>query len=183
MQNEKSSVLSSLFWKFAERIGAQGVNLIVSIILARILAPDDYGVVALVTIFITISNVFIESGLPTALIQKKDADDLDFSSVFYCNIVMSIILYTIIFFASPLIAKFYNNIQLIAVLRVLGITVLIAGLKSVQHAYVSRKMIFKKFETCSNFFMEMRISCIFVISICSFAILIYLSYCSHYTNR
>ena len=84
--NVKTNVISSLFWKFAERIGAQGVNLIVSIVLARILAPEDYGIVALVTIFITISNVFIENGLPTALIQKKDADDLDFSSVFYCNI-------------------------------------------------------------------------------------------------
>lgn len=148
--NVKTNVISSLFWKFAERIGAQGVNLIVSIVLARILAPEDYGIVALVTIFITISNVFIENGLPTALIQKKDADDLDFSSVFYCNIGISVILYIIIFFASPLIAHFYNNEQLISVLRVLAITVLVAGLKSVQNAYVSRKMIFKKFFICTS---------------------------------
>lgn len=143
--NEKAKVISSLFWKFAERIGAQGVNLIVSIILARILSPDDYGLVALTTIFITISNVFIEKGFGTALIQKKDADDLDFSSVFYTNVVTSVILYIVIFFSSPLIAKFYNNEQLIVVLRVLSITVLISGIKSVQNAYVSRKMIFKKF--------------------------------------
>lgn len=148
--NVKTNVISSLFWKFAERIGAQGVNLIVSIVLARILVPEDYGIVALVTIFITISNVFIENGLPTALIQKKDADDLDFSSVFYCNIGISVILYIIIFFASPLIAHFYNNEQLISVLRVLAITVLVAGLKSVQNAYVSRKMIFKKFFICTS---------------------------------
>lgn len=148
--NTKTKILSSLFWKFAERIGAQGVNLIVSIVLARILAPEDYGIVALVTIFITISNVFIETGLPTALIQKKDADDLDFSSVFYCNIIMSVIIYIIIFFASPFIAHFYNNEQLSPVLRVLAITVLIAGLKSVQNAYVSRKMIFKKFFICTS---------------------------------
>ena len=82
-ENSKGKVLSSLFWKFAERMGAQGVNLIVSIILARILAPEEYGTVALVTIFITISNVFIENGFGTALIQKKNADELDFSSVFY----------------------------------------------------------------------------------------------------
>lgn len=145
MQNTKSSVISSLFWKFAERIGAQGVNLIVSIILARILAPEEYGLVALVTIFITISNVFIENGFGTALIQKKDADDLDFSSVFYCNILISIILYDIIFLASPLIAQFYNSEQLTSILRVLGIVVLVSGLKSVQNAYVSRKMIFKNF--------------------------------------
>ena len=149
-KNVKTNVISSLFWKFAERIGAQGVNLIVSIVLARILAPEDYGIVALVTIFITISNVFIENGLPTALIQKKDADDLDFSSVFYCNIGISVILYIIIFFASPFIAHFYNNEQLVSVLRMLAITVLVAGLKSVQNAYVSRKMIFKKFFICTS---------------------------------
>lgn len=143
--NEKTKVISSLFWKFAERIGAQGVNLIVSIILARLLSPDDYGLVALTTIFITISNVFIEKGFGTALIQKKDADDLDFSSVFYTNIVTSVILYIVIFFATPLIAKFYSNEKLVPVLRVLSITVLISGIKSVQNAYVSRKMIFKKF--------------------------------------
>lgn len=147
---KKENVVYSLFWKFAERIGAQGVNLIVSIVLARILAPEDYGIVALVTIFITISNVFIESGLPTALIQKKDADALDFSTVFYCNIVASIILYIIIFLISPLVSKFYNNEQLIPVLRVLAISILIAGLKSIQNAYVSRKMIFKKFFICTS---------------------------------
>ena len=148
-QNTKSSVLSSLFWKFAERIGAQGVNLIVSIILARILAPEDYGIVALVTIFITISNVFVESGLPTALIQKKDADDLDFSSVLYCNIIISIMLYIIIFFGSPIVAQFYNNEQLTLIFRVYGISILIASIKSVQNAYVSRKMIFKKSFICT----------------------------------
>ncbi len=144
-KDSKSKIMSSLFWKFAERIGAQGVNLIVSIVLARILAPEDYGAVALITIFIAICNVFIENGLSTALIQKKDADDLDFSSVFYCNILISTILYIIIFFTSPLIAKFYEIPELTALIRVLGISILIAGLKSVQNAYVSRKMIFKKF--------------------------------------
>lgn len=143
--NSREKVISGLFWKFAERIGAQGVNLIVSIILARLLTPEDYGIVALVTIFITISNVFIENGFGTALIQKKDADDLDFSSVFYSNIIISIILYIIIFLIAPIVAEFYNNDQLTIVLRVLAVSVLISALKSIQHAYVSRKMIFKKF--------------------------------------
>ena len=147
--NSKGKIISSLFWKFAERIGAQGVNLIISIILARLLAPEEYGLVALVTIFITISNVFIENGLGTALVQKKEADDLDFSSVFYCNILISILLYIIIFFTSPLVAKFYNNEQLVLVLRVLAISVLFASLRSIQNAYVSRKMIFKKIFVCT----------------------------------
>lgn len=116
---KQKEVISSLFWKFAERIGAQGVSLIVSIILARLIAPEEYGIIALTTIFIAISNVFVESGLGTALIQKKDADDLDFSSVFYCNLVISIIVYMMIFIFSPVIANFYNSEILVPVLRVL----------------------------------------------------------------
>ena len=116
---KQKEVISGLFWKFAERIGAQGVSLIVSIILARLIAPEEYGIIALTTIFIAISNVFVESGLGTALIQKKDADDLDFSSVFYCNIAISIVIYTMIFIFAPVIANFYNAEILVQVLRVL----------------------------------------------------------------
>lgn len=145
----KQKIFSSVIWKFAERIGAQGVNLLVSIALARILLPEEYGIVALVMIFINISNVLVEGGLATALIQKKDTDNLDFSTVFYCNIVLSIIVYIILFYLSPMIANFYNNEQLILIIRVLSITVLIAGLKSIQNAYVSKKMIFKKFFYCT----------------------------------
>lgn len=146
---EKSKVISGLFWKFAERIGAQAVNLIVSIVLARILAPTEYGLIALTTVFITISNVFVESGMPSALIQKKDADDLDFSTVFYFNIFMSILMYLILFFIAPIIARFYNQEKLVLILRVLGLIIIIAGLKSVQNAYVAKKMIFKKFFVCT----------------------------------
>lgn len=142
---KKTKVISGLFWKFAERIGAQGVNLIVSIILARILSPNDYGIIALTSIFITISNVFVERGFQTALIQKKDADNLDFSSAFYCNIIISIIMYIIIFFSAPIIANFYNNTELVAILRVLGIGVLVSGVKSIQQSYVAKNMMFKKF--------------------------------------
>lgn len=146
---DKKSIISSFFWKFSERIGAQIVNFIVTIVLARLLAPEEYGIVALITIFINIANVFIESGFGTALIQKKDADDLDFSSVFYFNIVTGIIIYVILFSCAPLIATFYNNEKLIAILRVLGIQVVVASLRSVQNAYVSKKMIFKKFFICT----------------------------------
>lgn len=143
--NAREKVISSLFWKFAERIGAQGVNFIVSLVLARLLAPKDYGLIALITIFISISNVFVQSGFGTALIQKKDADDLDFSSVFYFNIVMSWILYCIMFIAAPHIANFYSEPELKLVIRVLSISLIIAGINSVQQAYVSKTMQFKKF--------------------------------------
>lgn len=79
----KASIISNFIWRFAERCGAQLVTFIVSIVLARILSPKDYGTIALVTVFTTILQVFVDSGLGTALIQKKDADDIDFSSVFF----------------------------------------------------------------------------------------------------
>ncbi|MCI8482531.1 MAG: lipopolysaccharide biosynthesis protein [Clostridia bacterium] len=145
MNNTKRKVFSNLIWRFSERIGAQLVSFIVSIILARILSPNEYGIIALVTIFITIMQVFVDSGLGNALIQKKDADDIDFSTVFYTNIFFCLVVYIIIFFCAPQIAQFYNNEQLIIVTRILGITVVISGVKNIQQAYVSRNMIFKKF--------------------------------------
>ncbi len=94
----KKKIISNFFWRFAERCGAQFVTFIVSIVLARILSPKDYGTIALVMVFTTILQVFVDSGLGTALIQKKDADDLDFSSVFYFNFGVCIILYVGMFF-------------------------------------------------------------------------------------
>ena len=144
---KKNNLLNNLSWKFAERIGAQLVTVIVSIILARMLTPQDYGIIAIVTIFITFANVFVSDGFGTALIQKKDVDILDYSSVLYFNIIFSIILYVILFFCAPLIASFYGSGYeiLTPVLRVLGLRIIVSAINSVQQAYVSRKMIFKKF--------------------------------------
>lgn len=139
------SVCSNFIWRFAERCGAQLVTFIVSIILARILMPEDYGTVALVTVFTTIMQVFVDSGLSTALIQKKEADDLDFSSVFYFNFIVCITLYLIMFFAAPLIASFYHMPELTSIVRVISLTILISGVKGVQQSYVSRNMLFKRF--------------------------------------
>lgn len=139
------SVFSNFIWRFAERCGAQLVTFIVSIVLARILMPEDYGTVALVTVFTTIMQVFVDSGLSTALIQKKDADDLDFSSVFYFNFAVCIILYLIMFFAAPVIASFYEIPELTPIVRVISLTIVISGVKGVQQSYVSRNMLFKRF--------------------------------------
>lgn len=144
-QNMKSKVLSGLFWKFAERILAQLVSLVVSIVLARLLLPEDYGAVSLVTIFITLANVFVVDGLGVSLIQKKDADDVDFSTVFYFNIVFSCAIYFLLYLFAPVLAAFYDMPILCPVVRVLGLKIPIAGINSVQQAFVSRKMIFKKF--------------------------------------
>lgn len=139
------NVMKNFLWRFAERSGAQIVTFIVSIILARLLSPKDYGTIALVTVFLAIMQVFVDSGLGSALIQKKNADDLDFSSVFIFNFIVCIILYIFIFFVAPIIAEFYDDKNLVAIIRVISITILISGVKGIQQAYVSRNMLFKKF--------------------------------------
>lgn len=145
IKTEKNNVFSNMIWRFAERVGAQGVKFIVEIVLARILLPELYGTVALITVITAILQVFVDSGLGNALIQKKDADDLDFSTVFFTNIAFCSFLYLILFLTAPLIASFYKDASLIPYVRVLGITVIISGVKNVQQAYVSRNMLFKKF--------------------------------------
>ena len=141
----KKSVIGNFIWRFAERCGAQLVTFIVSIVLARILDPKDYGTIALVTVFTTILQVFVDSGLVTALIQKKNADDLDFSSVFYFNFIVCIILYVGMFIAAPYIALFYKDTTLTPVIRVISLTIVISGVKGIQQAYVSKNMLFKRF--------------------------------------
>ncbi len=144
-ENLKKSILSGLFWKFSERFASQLISMVVSIILARLLLPSEYGTVALVTIFITIADVFVNDGFGTALIQKKDADNLDFSTVFYFGIVFSFGLYFILFFIAEAVAAFYDMPILCPVLRVLSLRVPIGAINSVQQAYVSRNMLFKRF--------------------------------------
>lgn len=141
----KTTVLASLVWKFLERFGSQAMQFLVSIALARLLSPDDFGLVALVMVFIALANVFVHSGLNTALVQKKNADNVDFSTVFYASIFIALLFYGLLFFTAPLIAEFYNGREIIVpVIRVLGLTLLIGALNSVQAAYIERNMLFKK---------------------------------------
>ena len=141
----RETVMSNIIWRFAERCGAQGVSFIVSIILARLLEPEAYGTIALVTVFTNVLQVFIDSGLGNALIQKKNADDIDFSTVFYFNFVVCCLLYVVMFFMAPVISSFYNDKTLVNIIRTLCLTLVISGLKNVQQAYVSRTLQFKKF--------------------------------------
>ncbi len=128
-----------------ERCGAQLVSLVVSFILARMLDPSVYGLVGKVTIITSILLVFVDAGMANSLIQKKDPDDLDFSSVFFFNVAFGLVLYAGLFFAAPLIARGYRQPELTAIVRVLGLTVVVAGVKNVQQAYVSKTMQFKRF--------------------------------------
>ena len=144
-QGSSNKVTTNFIWRFMERCGAQLVTFIVSIVLARLLDPAVYGTIALVTVFTTILQVFVDSGLGNALVQKKDADDTDFSTVFYFNIAMCLVLYAVMFFCAPLIASFYKMPDLTPVIRVLSLTLVISGVKNVQQAYVSKTMQFKRF--------------------------------------
>lgn len=141
----KKNVTLNLLWRLAERCGAQGVSFIVSIVLARILSPDDYGKVAIITVIMQLLQVFIDGGLGNALIQKNDADDLDFSSVFYFNMAFCIVIYGALYICAPMIADYYNDVNYIKWIRVLGLILIISGIKNVQQAYVSRMLQFKKF--------------------------------------
>lgn len=145
MNKQKNNIVSNLFWKFGERILAQGISFLVSLVLARLLLPSEYGTVALVLVFINLANVFVSNGLGEALIQKKNADDADFSTMFFCSLGLSIVLYVVMFFAAPLIANYYQDATLASVLRVLALRLPLAAINTIQHAYVAKHMQFKKF--------------------------------------
>lgn len=144
----KQQTISGAIWKFIERISAQFISFVVSIILARILAPDDYGLIALVFVFTTFCDKLLVAGFATSLIQKKAADDKDFSSVLYFSIAAAFILYVLLFFGAPFIADFYTKFdceELIAVIRILGLSLFLMAFSSVQHAYASKHMLFKRY--------------------------------------
>ena len=144
----KKQTISGAIWKFTERISAQLISFVVSVILARILAPDDYGLIALVFVFTTFCDKLLIAGFATSLIQKKTADDKDFSSVLYFSLAAALGLYALLFFGAPLITDFYtkfDSIELIAVIRVLGLSLFLMAFSSVQHAYASKYMLFKRY--------------------------------------
>ena len=148
-----NTVIKNFFWRFFERCGSQLISLLVFFVLARLLDPAAYGMIALVSVFIIILDVFVNSGLGNALIQKKNADNVDFSTVFYFNVLVSLVLYAVLFGVAPFIAVFYKIPELSPVIRVLGLSIVIAGIRNIQQAYVSRNLVFKKmfFATmCAN---------------------------------
>lgn len=145
MKNTGETVLINFIWRLMERTGAQLVSLVVSIVLMRILSPTAFGTVSLMNVFINILAVFINGGFSAALIQKKDADDIDFSSVFYTQMFVCVFLYLVLFMAAPYIATFYKRPEITRMLRVMGVVLIVAGVKNIQIAYVSRHMIFKRF--------------------------------------
>lgn len=147
--NIKHKTVSGIIWKFIGVMGTSGVSFIVSIFLARLLEPEAYGTISLVTVITSILNIFITPGLATSLVQKKDATDIDYSTAFLFTLGLSIVLYAGIYTSAPYIAKFYGIIELTPVFRVLGITLLLSPVSIIQYAYITKHMQFKK-----NFFVS-----------------------------
>jgi O-antigen/teichoic acid export membrane protein len=143
--NLKRKVISGLFWRYMERTLAQGIQLLVTIVLARILMPEEYGTVALISVLINIALVFVQNGFGNALIQKANADSTDFSTAFYFSLGLSLIIYLILYVTAPYVSAFYRNSELTPLIRGLSVSIIIASMGTVQQAYVSRTMQFRKF--------------------------------------
>lgn len=142
-QSVRSQLLHGVIWNFIEKLLIRGVSFVISIILARLLSPSDYGLIGMLAVFIAISNVFIEGGLSMALIQRKDCQDIDYSTAFVANVGMSICIYMVLFFCSPLIAEFYNEPVLTDITRVLGLNFILGSFNIVQRAKLMAKVDFK----------------------------------------
>lgn len=143
--NIKSKTLSGLLWQFLQKITGQLFSFVVTVILARLLTPEDYGVVALACMFNVLVGIFISGSMDAALIQKKNADDLDYNTVFYSALFMSFVIYGVVYVGSPYFAAFYHNEQICPIMRVLALTMPIGALSMVQNSIISRRMEFKKF--------------------------------------
>lgn len=148
-ENRSSRVGSSFAFKLLESVGNQGIAFVVSLVLARLLGPEDYGVLTMLTVFIAVSQVFVQSGLNTALIQKKDVDERDLSSVFWVSFGISVLLYGVLFAAAPWIASYYDMPALQSTLRVLALVLIPGAFLSVQNAVVARRMAFRRLMMCS----------------------------------
>lgn len=140
----RGTILNSFFWKLFEKLSAQLIQFVVTIVLARLLLPSEYGTIALIAIFIQLCDVIIDGGLNTALIQKKNSDNVDFSTILYFSLGMSAILYGIMFFAAPWISTFYKQPDLLPVVRVLSLSLPFYAFSSIQRAYVSKNMLFQR---------------------------------------
>lgn len=141
--NLKTKTVKGYVWNFLENVLNRGISFVVGIILARIIAPSDYGLIGIILIFIAVFNSIVESGLGTALVRKNDCTEKDYNTVFYTNLAMSILLYAILYFSTPLIAVFFNEPQLDILGKVMGCILLINALTITQSVILLKKLDFK----------------------------------------
>lgn len=145
----RSTIIKSILWKYLEKSGTQGVSFIVSIVLARLIGPREFGLIAIVLIMVELSNVIVDGGFNSALIQKKNPTSSDFSTILYVSLAVSLILYALLYVTAPYIALFYSEPRLTDIVRILCLILFIKAFNSVQNAYVSKNMLFKKAFLCN----------------------------------
>lgn len=144
MSTLKQKSVDGIIWNLTEKFGIQFIKLILGVILARLLTPADYGLIGMITVFFVVANVFVDSGFGLAYIQKKDADETDASTIFFFNLIVSIILYLLLWFTASLIANFYEQTQLIDLVRVMGLILIINSFSIIQIAKLTKEVDFKK---------------------------------------
>ena len=142
-QSLKDKTVKGVVWSSIDRFTSQGISFVFSLLIARMLMPSDYGVIAMLGIFMAVSGCFIDSGFSTALVRKIDRTETDFSTVFYFNNVVAILFYGLLWLASPIIADFYDLPLLEDVTKVVGLNLGIGALGGIQNAKLSIAIDFK----------------------------------------
>ena len=146
---EKGKIIKSLFYKFTERFAVKGIGLVISILLARRIAPEVFGQVVILTVFANLSMTFIEGGLNTALVQSREADDRDYSTVFFISLAIALLIVLLMQPLSPLIAAFYKSPEMAVPLRVYSVSLLFSAFNSIQVAKLQREMRFREMMLCN----------------------------------
>jgi len=165
MSSLKQKTISGLTWSFIDNFSNIGIQFIIGIILARILSPKEFGLIGMITVFISISQSFIDSGFSNSLIRKNNCTQKDYSTVFYFNLIIGVVFYTLLFFLAVPISNFFNEPKLIEIIRILGIVLIISSFSIIQRAILTKRVDFK---------LQTKIS--IISSIVSGAIAIYMAY-------
>lgn len=139
----KKKTISGLFWTFSDLILNQGIQFIIQIFLARLLLPEEFGLIGMITVFIAVSNSIIDSGFSNALIREQEATQEDYSTIFYFNLVMAIILYILLYISSPIISEFFKEPMLVSILRILALTLIINSFGLIQRTMLVKKIDFR----------------------------------------
>lgn len=139
----REKTITALFWSFIDTVAGQGINFLVGIVLARLLMPREFGLIGMVLVFFALSEAFINSGFSSALIRKKNCTQTDYSTVFYFNLLAGIVFFGILFVAAPMISTFFNEPQLVAIVRVLGLVLIIDAATLIQRTILTRNLDFK----------------------------------------
>ena len=142
-QSLKSRTVKGASWSFVDSIAGQGITFLVGLVLARLLSPEEYGLIGIITVFITVFNSIVDSGFSNALIRKNNAKEIDYNTVFITNLILSVVLFAILFFSAPAISLFFNQPQLIPLLRVMGSIVIINAFAIIHRTILVKKVDFK----------------------------------------